>query len=455
MSLPPTVDPFRLPELSRAKARPRAEPRGWGHGLAQCGFLALIVLAIGGPWMTDQGGEALKQIREYGYVAVLLATLAAIRPWRHPERLVVVPWPLILALGWCYLSLSWALDPGIGLRRLILTTIVLWSLFAQLREIGLDRAIMILRVTLTILLVINFLVVLFAPAFGIHGPSEADLAGDWRGIMGQKNWAGFTCAITLLLFAFDAGRVPVASRVIIWIAAGFFLVKSGSATSLGVVAAALLFGGLLAWQAMGSRRRQIAPSGWAWLPFGLYALVCISMALDPKSYLQLISDPGGFTGRYQIWTALIRSYAERPLFGVGYGSFWDLGPEGPIATYAQGWVAEVSQGHNGYLDLLVQIGAPGMLLVLFATLVWPLQRLLRGGDSAARVLGGAILLFCLGHNFTESTLFDRDALGQVFLMIAIAMLWTATAAPVHAPTGSESGARGRQRTPGAGRTLAG
>lgn len=206
---------------------------------------------------------------------------------------------------------------------------------------------------------------------------------------------------------------------------------------MGVGAASLLAGALFAWRALRGGQRRLAAPGWAWAPFALLAAVSISMAIDPQTYLQLVSDPAGFTGRYQIWTALIRAYADRPLLGVGYGSLWDLGPEGPISPYAKGWVAEVSQGHNGYLDLLVQIGAPGTLLVLFAALVWPIQRLLRGGDHPARVLGAAMLVFCLGHNFTESTLFDRDALGQVFLLIAIALLWNATAAAVHASGESE------------------
>jgi exopolysaccharide production protein ExoQ len=212
MSTPPASAPFRLPQLSRTKTRPQAEPHGWSNTLAQLAFLALVLLAMAGPWMTDQGNDALGRIREIGYAGVLLATAVAVRPWQHPERLLVVPLPLLVALGWCYFSLSWALYPAVGLRRLILTTMVLWSLFAQLREIGVQRSITILRAALVVVLVVNFLVVFFAPVVGVGGPNEADLAGDWRGMMGQKNWAGFTCAMTLILFAFDAGHVPVALR---------------------------------------------------------------------------------------------------------------------------------------------------------------------------------------------------------------------------------------------------
>jgi O-antigen ligase len=432
-----SAEPFRLPRMSRAKTRAREVKPRWANMLSQIAFAALILLSLAGPWMTNQGDPGLSQLREVGYSTILLATLVAIAPWRHPERLLVVPWPLLAALGWCGLSLIWALEPGVGLRRVLLTAMVLWALFAQVREIGVERAVTILRGLLALLLIANFVAVLVYPAVGIHPASDQDLANNWRGVMGQKNWAGMTCALTVLIFAFDAAAIPIAVRIGFAVAAAFFLIFTQSATSMGVGAAALIFGGLFAWRTQIEGQGRLAPPGWAWVPFGIVAALCIGLALFPAAYLEFLSDQSGMTGRYGIWTALIRAFGDRPLLGFGFGSFWDLGPDGPAAVYGESWVTRLSQGHNGYLDLLVQIGLPGTLLVLFATLVWPLQRLLAGGQHPARVLGAAVMLFCLGHNFTESTLFDRDAIGQVFLMIAIALLWNATAAPVHASAPAE------------------
>jgi O-antigen ligase len=90
----------------------------------------------------------------------------------------------------------------------------------------------------------------------------------------------------------------------------------------------------------------------------------------------------------------------------------------------------LSEGHEAYLDLLVQIGCAGTLIVLYAVLAWPARRLLYGGDHPARTLAAAIIVFCIGHGFSESQVFDRDSLVQVLLMIAIALLWSVTAAPV-------------------------
>jgi hypothetical protein len=37
-----------------------------------------------------------------------------------------------------------------------------------------------------------------------------------------------------------------------------------------------------------------------------------------------------------------------------------------------------------------------------------------------------MLLFCAGHNLTESSLFDRDQILQVFLTFTLAFIWRET-----------------------------
>lgn len=419
------TETFQLPRLSRRDTRAREFVPKWGTVLSQVAFAILLLLAITGPWMTNEGSETLSHVREAGYVVVLLAALIAIQPWRKPSRLLLLPWPHVIALGWCAISLTWALDPSAGLRRLVLTAIVLWSLFALVRQLGLARSLAVVRAVLLAVLVANYVAVFAYPKVGIDGSLEAGLTSTWRGIMSQKNFAGITCAMTVLLYVFDAGATRFALRITAVTAAGLFLFFTDSATSIGMCLAAVALGGLMTWHKTRSGALRIAPPTWAWLPLAIIAALFAHMAVVPQYYLAQLTDPGGFTGRTQIWSALIRAYSDRPWLGIGYGSFWDLGPDGPITAYATGWVTKVSQGHDGYLDMLVQIGAPGTLLLLFAALVWPIQRLLRGIDHPVRVLGTTMLFFCLGHNFTESSLFDRDALGQVFLLFATALLWMA------------------------------
>ena len=449
MSEPSDASSLSLPRLSRAATRTNGSSPAWSQHLARATLVFLVVLALLGPWMTTYNTEAQNTGRQVGYGIVLVLSLAALRPWRHPERLLVVPWPLLVALAWCWLSAFWMLDPGVGIRRLVLTMIVIWSLFALIRLLGTEQAVAIVRIVLAIMLVVNFAAVLFYPNVGKH-PSSDDLAGQWRGIMGHKNFAGVPCAMTILFCIFDAGRVHRLLRLAIGAGAVVFLIMSGSKTSIGIGVVSVATGVVFTMLAKQFQQRQLAPVAYAWLLLLIPAAIFVSMAYDPTYYLSLVSDPAGFTGRTQIWTALIKAYVDRPWLGVGYGSFWDLGPSGPIFDYGSGWVTQVSEGHNSYLDFLVQIGMIGTLIMFYALLVWPTQRLLYGGDHPARPLSAAIIVFCVGHSFTESQLFDRDSLVQVFMMVAIALLWNVTAAPVghgRAAVPSRRAASERPRAP--------
>lgn len=437
METPAAPEAFRLARVSRARTVRRDKRPRWAEIAAQAAFVVLMLLCLSAPWVTDEVDPALTQIRQIGYLAVLVTTVASLRPWRNPQSLLVVPWPLLLALGWCWFSLTWALYPEAGLRRLVLTTIVAWSLLALVREIAVNRLINILHVVLALLLVANYLAVFLFPATGLDPNVYDGVTNTWRGVMGQKNFVGFACAMTAIMFSIGAGfpawnapqgRPLLIVRIIVVLAALNFLMRSESKTSIGIGVFALLVGALFTYLATVRGQRRLAAPGWAWIAIAPFAIICLGMAIDATPYLEMVSDPAAFTGRTQIWTGLIKAYVEQPLLGVGYGSLWDVGPDGPMKIYAKDWASEVSQGHNGYLDMLVQVGAIGLLLIVFAVLVWPLQRLLRGGDHPARVLGAAMLFFSLGHNFTESSLFDRDGQGQVFLMIAIALLWKTTAA---------------------------
>lgn len=280
---------------------------------------------------------------------------------------------------------------------------------------------MIARVLLVVLLVVNILVSLLFPDLGVHSvnePADKGLIGDWRGIMTHKNFAGPTVALLILMFAFDARRIPMALRLIVIAAASYFLYRSGSKTSAGMVVSALAIGALFLYYKGKSKNFIIILTCLA----GMAGAVMAYLYQDPLS--GNFTDERSFTGRPLIWKALANYWSDHPWTGSGYGSFWNIGPQGPIYRYATGWVTEVATGHNGFLDLLATVGVPGLILILIATIIIPVFTLMSKADTNAprNALVISILFFCIGHNATESTLFDRDAIPEVFIMFAIAAI---------------------------------
>lgn len=414
----------------RRRRRSRSKEDEWPVrvGFLALAFCALLMLALVGPFMTyeSEAGQGAGQLaRQVGYIAIALLTAYSVRALKVPKRLLVVPIWIAIAVGWCWLSATWAFDPRISVRRLVLMTIVLWSSFVLVRQLGYQSTLLLIRGVLVLLLAVNFIAVFGYPEIGVHmfdRIGEGGLAGDWRGIMAHKNMAGLVTALTILYFTFDAGQVSRFIQIPVLAAAGYFLWFSSSRTSVGVCVAALAIGFLYSWYRFKYR------------PIAIIVLVALTVVgaviqnvySDP--FLRVLNDPTSFTGRTVIWSAMWAFYRNFPLFGAGYGSFWNIGPASPINQYGSDWLLQVAEGHNGYLDLLVTIGPIGLALVVVATMILPIAKLLnwRRSEGQTGALLMAVLIFIIGHNATESSLFDRDNIGQVFLMLNLAMIWTVT-----------------------------
>jgi O-antigen ligase len=387
-------------------------------GLLSMSMLGLTLAAIkSGGEASQGGGEATRQIF---YVAVFFAVMLASKPLIKPGKLLALPVSLAVALCWCALSIYWSVVPGIAMRRLILTTMIIIAIFRMVDHLGYETVLKTMKAVFAIVLVVNFLAVALLP-FGIHHAAEIgdpNLAGAWRGLLPQKNFAGAVCALTIIVFVLDAQRLHLILRIAIVCAAAFFLYKTKSKTSIGLLFLSLSTG-LAYLRYNPSYRALLIPLVIAAVPFlGLYAAHWFA------PFVTLSDDQSGLTGRVQIWPPLFAFVQDHPLHGAGFGSFWNIGDRSPIFFYTKGWVTKLGNGHNGYLDLTTQIGIPGLALVVLATIVVPLARIL-GSVKAPRRQGAvltAMLVFCACHNFTETSLFDRDQIIQVFLMIAIALI---------------------------------
>lgn len=387
-------------------------------------LVMLITLVMLAPLMSYDTGPLTgggNLARQTAYLATLAIAIFAIRPIQNPKRLLAIPWPLTLVLAYCAVTLTWSLAPGIGARRLLLTAVVVWAICLIVAHLPYRRLISTIRWALVVTLVANYLTVLLLPDWGIHQSNDGfskDLIGTWRGFMIQKNYAGVACAVTFVTFAFDNEGMPKWVPPLAMVGSAIFLLMSESKTSFGIGLYAIAGG--FVYMIQSPRYRAL------FLPVlfaaGLTALLSFAMFWRPIN--ATISNPVAFTGRVQIWQVTAGYWRDHMWTGAGYGSFWNIGPDSPVYTYGRGFTTTLTSGHNGFLDLLATIGLPGLLLTLFACVFYPLSKLLVNVTIPRKT--GALLtawvLFCTGHNSTETSLFERDQIPQVFLMFAVALV---------------------------------
>jgi exopolysaccharide production protein ExoQ len=151
--------------------------------------------------------------------------------------------------------------------------------------------------------------------------------------------------------------------------------------------------------------------------------VTVVIVVWPDFLFALLGKDVTLTGRTEIWSAVLDSIAKRPLLGYGYQAFW-LGLEGEsyrvILTVS--WV--LAQAQNGFLDVMLEMGAVGLTIVLLVfgfAFRDGLVCLFQSRDQTQlRAVEWylAIVVLTLFYNLDESFLFDPKHLGSMMFLLA-------------------------------------
>ena len=297
-----------------------------------------------------------------------LAAIALVLGIRNFSRLKFPPHILWLFgyLALAGLSVLWAFKPEASFVRItqqvmIVACIVVPALLAA-RKSDLMRGLFVCFAIATIL---NVFFVLGRP------PIDTKFATwGYPGYFSGKNYLGECEAIAALLAIHEAihpGRRRIFG-ILIAVTAFVLLLASNSKTALGL----LFLTPMLAWAVLMLRKATRFSPAIILLSIPVCWLILTTLtgfSIYRVSYI-LYGDPT-FTGRSIIWDFVESEIEHRPLLGWGYQSFWLVGPDAPSIVNAPGWVKEMPNGHNGYLDVKVELGYAGYALFMafiFATL---------------------------------------------------------------------------------------
>jgi O-antigen ligase len=363
-------------------------------------------------------GDVLRQVL-YVVLFFLIAVFAArAKGWRV---LADVPGLLVILLAWCGFSVAWSAVPDIAARRLALTTVIILMAIYSVRSIGPSVAFDLLFKTIGAIIVADWLTIpLFANAVHPAGELDPALIGAWRGLHPEKNTAGAFCAVATLLFITAAfARYRLRWAIALAALAIGFLINTKSKTSLGLLPLSLLGGYLVS--AMHRRPGlKLATASLILFAVSTIALFNNGWFDQLDNYLD---DPTGFTGRTQIWDLVLRYAADHFMLGAGYGSFWGVGTASPATDYGAGWALDVAHAHNGYLDLLAQLGVIGAGLGVCTLIIHPLLILLRTKLRMPRLRPAltSVVVFCALHNLLETSLLSGDNGPWVALLLSIVL----------------------------------
>lgn len=266
---------------------------------------------------------------------------------------------LFLLLGtWVCASCIWSQMPGVSLKWAPIALLNLLTAFYMVERFSVEEQIRVFLLLGALCLVSSVFLALLVPRLGID---HTDGSGAWRGMYAQKNMCSMVTEFLLLPALYVRPTHRLTSVLLIaYVAVSVLLVLETQSTSgriiLAVLAVYFTFTRLtsrLVW-----RQRLGLSIGVALLAVAMAAF-CISYSGEIARALG--KDPS-LTGRTEIWQSVIASIAKRPLTGYGYRAFW-RGYDGESANIALATHWAVPSAHNGILEIWLNLGGIGVLLV--------------------------------------------------------------------------------------------
>lgn len=330
------------------------------------------------------------------------------------NHLLTKYWPVMLAPAFAVISIFWAADIGLSFRRgaalIFVTLFAIW-----LAERFTTRTIInCILAAMAIFCLLSLAMIFGKPSLGLHtaaNGSNVQHVGAWRGLLAHKNDFGRLAAYAAVLFViagFTRKRWRFSYFMMALLALGMV---AGSRSGQAVVLFALplvAIAGFVWMKTLTPQFRALALV--LFFPFvGGFTFIAGVVA---TALLEALGKDATLTGRTDIWLAVWRALEGHYLFGGGYGSGWNI-----VTVKVQvfmGWATgTLSHAHNGYLDLMTDIGIVGVVITVFFYL-WTFAKVFKtfmmGGNAEFAALGVATLVFCLAGNWVGSFLLSHNSI---------------------------------------------
>jgi exopolysaccharide production protein ExoQ len=348
---------------------------------------------------------------------------------------------LILVLGFMLISISWSPVPYISFKRWTRELIAVFMAFMILSERDPRQAVLsILRRVSYVLLPYSLLLIKYYPRYGVnYGRWSGEMM--WAGVTTQKNQLTLLCVISALFLIWTLIRrrrgddIPVAKyqtylEIFLLVLALFLFfgprrTPTYSATSAVSFAAALF--ALFGFYWIKKRHSALGMNALRVIIATIVIYGTITPFLGRLSILDVTSTlkrNETLTGRSEIWAFLVPFALSRPVFGHGIGGFWTTEMRRLSSSHA----------HNGYLDIILDLGFLGLLLISLLLLSF-CRKAYRAitCDFDWGLLFVCYLIMVPVHNIAESSVNSlTSSLTAIVIFFSVSTVFGEEEAPVKA-----------------------
>jgi O-antigen ligase len=272
-------------------------------------------------------------------------------------------------------------------------------------------------------------------------------AGLWRGVFGHKNTMGrmmslATVAGLLLVTTTRGSRLTGMTPIGL---AAFLVVMSGSATAVATMLLVLLILPACRWLCLS----RLPPHVVVPLALGVGLVLALGIMALAEPILSLLGREPTLSGRMRLWEFAFDEGLRRPLLGAGFRTFWlEEGPGSGVMALVSWGEGNIGNGHNGYLDLWLELGLPGVIAyaILLKEAAARIANLIAQNDRLAVWLA-AVLVHLSAYAMTERVLLEHTDLSWL-LFTALLLQATPALAPARQDLGLSTSNRTARQTGG-------
>jgi O-antigen ligase len=330
---------------------------------------------------------------------------------------------LTALLLFALLSVVWSDFPFIALKRWLRDLgnyLVILVVVSDPRPLEAGRT--MLRRLCYLLIPLSILIYKYYPQIGKQYDPWTGLAM-FVGATTSKNMLGVLCLISGVFFFWDtvtrwSQRKERQTKRIILVNIAFLamtlrlLTLSNSATSSVCLAVGCLV--ILGIHSKWGTRHTSFIKFMIPASFCLFLILTLGFNINETLARGVGRDPT-LTGRTNIWKAVL-STNTNPVVGTGYQSFW----LGPRLTHVWKLAGGVTEAHDGYLEVYINLGLIGLVLLLIFLAASYRSMCKRLSPSFGfATLGLALWTVVLFYNITESAAFNGQFLWVIFLLVEI------------------------------------
>jgi len=319
------------------------------------------------PGTDSIGGSAWREIA----VWILATGLVVLSMQRHSLfKTYIDSWKnkllLFLFIGLAFFSLAWSVSPAASLYRAsVLLFSTLLGAYIGLRY-DLRGLLNILFWFGAVVIMISYSLALLFPGFGTM--LNETYNGAWNGVFWHRNHMGSIVALLNSIFLL---RMILGIRVhknsasrdgVFYILSLLLVYLSRSATGYIIVLGLnILIALIVGWLAIKARLSRMH----YYVGAGVLVIGIILAFSNINFFLGLFNRDTSITGRVPMWTYLVKDIiSQRPWLGYGFGAVWTLESFRVQVQHVVGWTYPVLIGDNGYLDILLHLGAVGLIVFL-------------------------------------------------------------------------------------------